>query len=407
MSMSPIVLALVGGLLAAWLVLACWAILSGLSMRRAARQAHHQTTRLGMLLQSAPAGFRCWCGRTGASKPPSGWPAGSGRAELPAYLSELLAEDGGLEPEHAKALAADIKAGTAWRQALRAAGCVRWDRNRTLLVRGGPADRELASLGAIVLWLFDATESQSRIEDLRGQVARYRDALEALSGVIEAAPMPVWHRTPDQQASASSTALCPCRGCQDRPAGDRAGASSLSRASTASRRARTQPSWPDAQAPSSRMVPVTVDGERRLMRVVDVPLGPAGVAGLCHRHARAGAGARRAQASQPGQSRHARPAVGRRRAIRVGSEAAILQPAVSQHLRAQAGHGLGRYRFRPGAGRHARRGPCSRDGRFPGLAQGAARMVHSPQRHGGELAAARWRALARLCPAAARWRGSC
>ncbi len=35
----------------------------------------------------------------------------------------------------------------------------------------------------------------------------------------------------------------------------------------------------DAQAPSSRMVRVTVDGERRLMRVVDVPLGPAGVAG--------------------------------------------------------------------------------------------------------------------------------
>jgi len=35
----------------------------------------------------------------------------------------------------------------------------------------------------------------------------------------------------------------------------------------------------DAQAPSSRLVPVTVDGERRLMRVVDVPLGAAGVAG--------------------------------------------------------------------------------------------------------------------------------
>ena len=109
MSLSPIVLALVGGLLAAWLILACWAIVTGVSMRRAARAAHGQTTRMAMLLQSAPAIpvlIRA-DGRMETSERLASW---LGRDELPGYLSEILAKDGGLEPDHADALAAEIKA---------------------------------------------------------------------------------------------------------------------------------------------------------------------------------------------------------------------------------------------------------------------------------------------------------
>jgi len=276
MSLSPIILTLVGGLLAAWLVLACWALLSGLAMRRAARETHHQTTRLAMLLQSAPA-IPVLVRPDGRLEAPERLASWLGRPELPGFLSELLAENGGLEPEHAKALAADIKAaqrgGKRFVLPVRALGS-----NRTLLVRGGPADRELATVGTIVLWLFDATESQTRIEDLRGQVARYRDALEALSGVIEAAPMPVWHRTPDQRLSLVNTAYVHAVDAGTAQQVIEQGIELIESVDGISPGA-TAALVADAQAPSSRMVPVTVDGERRLMRVVDVPLGPAGVAG--------------------------------------------------------------------------------------------------------------------------------
>jgi PAS domain-containing protein len=129
-----------------------------------------------------------------------------------------------------------------------------------------------------VLWIFDATESQSQIEDLRDQVGRYRDALEALSGVIEAAPMPVWHRTPDQRISLVNGAYVAAvdavsaqqvieQGIELVEAVD-----GLSPGASAALAA-------NARTPTARMLPVTIDGERRLMRVVDVPLGQAGVAG--------------------------------------------------------------------------------------------------------------------------------
>jgi signal transduction histidine kinase len=276
MSFSPIVLALVGGLLAAWLILACWAIVTGLAMRRAARQAHYQTTRLGTLLQSAPA-IPVLIRSDGRIEAPERLASWLGRPDLPAYLSELVDEQGGLEADHARALAADIKAaqrgGKPFMLPVRAAGS-----NRTLLIRGGPADRDLAGQGAIILWLFDATESQSRIEDLREQVRRYRDALEALSGVIEAAPMPVWHRTPDQRLSLVNSAYVHAVDAGSAQQVIEQGVELIESVDGVSPGANAA-LVADAQAPSSRMVPVTVDGERRLMRVVDVPLGPAGVAG--------------------------------------------------------------------------------------------------------------------------------
>lgn len=273
---SPIVLALSGVLLALWLMLAAWALLSGLAMRRSARRAHDQVDRLGGLLQSAPAIAVLIYG-DGRIEAPGRLASWLGNVALPAYLSELVAEDGGLEPEHAKDLAAEVKAaqrgGKSFILPVRARGS-----NRTLLIRGGPAAPELAGTGTIVLWIFDATESESRIEDLREQVARYRDALDALSGVIEAAPMPVWHRTPDNRLSLVNTAYVRAVDAKSAQQVIEQGIELIEAVDgvtpgVAAARAA------EAQAPSVRMVPVTIDGERRLMRVVDVPLGAAGVAG--------------------------------------------------------------------------------------------------------------------------------
>jgi len=276
MSLSPIVLSLLGGVLAAWLILACWAIVSGLSMRRAARASRLYTDRVVYLLQSAPAipVLIKPDGSIDASERLASW---LGRTELPTFFSELVAEDGGLEPEHAKALAEDVKAaqrgGKSFVLPVRARGS-----RRSLLVRGGPADPGMARPGSVVLWVFDSTESQSRIEELREQVDRYREALEALSGVIEAAPMPVWHRTPDHRLSLVNSAYVHAVDGRSAQQVIEQGIELIESVDGVSPGA-TAALVADAQAPSARMVPVTIDGERRLMRVVDVPLGPAGVAG--------------------------------------------------------------------------------------------------------------------------------
>jgi len=276
MSLSPPILAVIGAVLALWLALSAWAVISGLALRRASRQARGQASRLADLLQSAPA-IPVLVRADGRIEAPDRLANWLGRTTVPAFLSELVSEEGGLEPDHARALAAEVRAaqrgGRAFVLPVSARGS-----SRTLLVRGGAPGPDLASPGTIVLWIFDATESQSQIEELRSQVVRYRDALEALSGVIEAAPMPVWHRTPDQRLSLVNSAYVRAvdavsaqqvveQGIELVEAMD-----GLSPGASAALAASTQ-------TPTARMLPVTIDGKRRVMRVVDVPLGPVGVAG--------------------------------------------------------------------------------------------------------------------------------
>jgi signal transduction histidine kinase len=268
--------ALAGAFIALWLLVAAWAILSGLAMRRAARATSRHAAHLESLLASAPAMALLIQadGRLDGSARLANW---LGLERLPATLSELFDKDGVLEPDGAKALAADVRAaqrgGKSFVQPVRVRGST-----RTLLVRSGASDLEQAGAGTTVLWFFDATESQSRIEALREQVGQYRDALEALSGVIEAAPMPVWHRTPDHRLSLVNSAYVRAVDARSAQEVIEQGIELIEAVDGVSPGA-TAALVADAQAPSSRMVPVTVDRERRLMRVVDVPLGPAGVAG--------------------------------------------------------------------------------------------------------------------------------
>jgi PAS domain-containing protein len=48
-----------------------------------------------------------------------------------------------------------------------------------------------------VLWLTDSTEGEEENAELRERTGRLAAALDALSGLIEAAPFPIWHRGPD------------------------------------------------------------------------------------------------------------------------------------------------------------------------------------------------------------------
>ena len=66
-------------------------------------------------------------------------------------------------------------------------------------MRGHLADPQVSPGGAALVWVFDFSESESELSDLRSDAARAREDFAALVGLIEAAPMPMWFRGPDTQ----------------------------------------------------------------------------------------------------------------------------------------------------------------------------------------------------------------
>ena len=276
MTLTPMAAIILGIVLALWLGAAVWALASGQRMRREGMQAQGKLDRLAMLLASAPAAPVVIHpdGKLEAADRLAKW---LGKPRVPTFASELIAADGGLEPDDAAALAREIasaqKAGKSFALPVRGVGS-----SRLLLVRGAPASPSLASNGGVVLWIFDATDSQSEIQALKGQVDQLRDALEALAGLVEAAPFPMWHRTPDLRLSLVNSAYVRAVDGADAREVIGSGVELVEAVGGLTPQAAAADALARGE-PIERMVPATIDGERRTMRVVDVPLGEAGVAG--------------------------------------------------------------------------------------------------------------------------------
>ena len=95
---------------------------------------------------------------------------------------------------------------------------------------------------------------------------------------MEAAPFPMWHRTPDLRLSLVNSAYVRAVDAQDAADVITQGIELVESVGGVPPEAAAA----DAMARDQlveRMVPATIDGERRMMRVVDVPLGDAGIAG--------------------------------------------------------------------------------------------------------------------------------
>jgi len=276
MTLTPMAAIILGIVLALWLGGAVWALATGQRMRREGMQAQGKLDRLAMLLASAPAAPVVIHpdGRLEAADRLAKW---LGKPRVPTFASELTADDGGLEPDDAAALGREIasaqKAGKSFALPVRGVGS-----SRLLLVRGAPAGPGLASNGGVILWIFDATDSQSEIQALKGQVDQLRDALEALAGLVEAAPFPMWHRTPDLRLSLVNSAYVRAVDSSDAREVIGSGVELVEAVSGLTPQAAAADALARGE-PVERMVPATIDGERRTMRVVDVPLGEAGVAG--------------------------------------------------------------------------------------------------------------------------------
>jgi signal transduction histidine kinase len=276
LTLSLSVAVFIGMVMALWLGAGVWAVATGLALRKRAAFSTGQADRLALLLESAPALPLVVRndGRIEAQERLADW---LGLARMPNFLSDLSGTDAGLAGADAAALVKDVsaaqKTGRAFTRTMRANGS-----NRTLMVRGAPAAPSLTAQGGVILWVYDVTDAQAEIGRLTAETERLQLAFATLSGLVEAAPFPMWHRAPDlriamvnsayvEAVEAASAEDAVARGLELVDASG--GASPMAVASAAHQKGEI----------SIRVVPATINGERRSMRIVDVPLGDAGIAG--------------------------------------------------------------------------------------------------------------------------------
>ncbi len=131
--------------------------------------------------------------------------------------------------------------------------------------------------GAVVLWTMDATDSESEIGRLQTEVDDLSTAFDALSGLIEAAPLPMWYRGSDLRLAMVNSAYV--RAVEGADAADVI-ARELELVEGSGRggpRAGAQAARISGK-PQREILPATIDGERRSLEVHDVPLPTGGVA---------------------------------------------------------------------------------------------------------------------------------
>ncbi len=298
LTLTNTVAVMIGVFLALWLAVAVWAVWSGLTLRKQAAFSTNQADRLAALLESAPA-LPLMVKNDGRIEAPERLADWLGLAKIPNFLSDLTSPNAGLSDEDATALVRDVatvqKTGRSFSRALRAKGS-----SRTLLVRGSPAATRLAASGAVILWWFDATESQAEIGRLGEEVARLGLAFNRLSALIEASPVPMWYRGADMKLALVNSAYV--RAVEGENADDviTRGLELVDAGNDLNPLAAAMKAF-EKQEVESNIAPVTIAGDRRAMRLVDVPLGDAGVAGYAidvEDVERAGAAFRRFAATQ-------------------------------------------------------------------------------------------------------------
>ncbi|MFL6759684.1 ATP-binding protein [Sphingomonas sp.] len=199
-----------------------------------------------------------------------------GLKRAPAILAELVAEDGGIAPEDLERLADSVSAARASAGHLSCAVHARGSA-RVFDIRGGPAPGQLP--GTLLLWCVDISAAEEDRARLALRLRQAEAAVNSLTQVIEAAPFPMWYRGPDLKLGLVNSAFVHAVEGRDAAAVIERGAELIDAEGDDSPAAKASEALKTGRI-VSRMQPAIIRGERRMLRMVDVPLSTGAVAGF-------------------------------------------------------------------------------------------------------------------------------
>ncbi|HEX6741458.1 MAG TPA: PAS-domain containing protein, partial [Sphingomicrobium sp.] len=200
-----------------------------------------------------------------------------GLKKPPVRLPDLTGNDSGIDPQDLEALRAAIEGARVSAQCLsltvRASGSA-----RVFEVRGGPAPPPEPP-GTLLLWFYDTSTGEEDRARLALKLRQTEGALDSLAHLIEAAPFPMWYRGPDLKLGLVNSAFVAA--VEGRDAADviERGAELIDAAGDDSP-AETARQAVETGRTHSSMQPAIIRGERRMLRIVNVPLGTGAVAGF-------------------------------------------------------------------------------------------------------------------------------
>jgi signal transduction histidine kinase len=261
---------------ALWVILAAaLAIVAARRLRRA--QAVLGTARtMRSLLEAAPARALLVYG-DGRVEADAQLVRDLGLPGQPRKLDDLAGSDAGFDREDFSSFAVELDdvrlGGAPFRRQLRLAG-----RDRVIEVRAALAPPP-AKPGAVLVWLFDISEADSERVKLARRLQQTEGALDALTHLIESAPFPMWYRGPDLSLGLVNAAFVAAVEGRDAAEVIEKGAELIDAAGAEGARAGAEKAL-ETGKPYSRNQPATIGQERRMLRVVDVPLPTGAVAGF-------------------------------------------------------------------------------------------------------------------------------
>lgn len=264
------------GIAGLWLAIAGALLVLALRRMREANSLVAAATSMAALLQAAP------------SRPLLVRPDGSVEADVrllrelgiagePRVLADLFGPEQGLLDEDLELLRHAIEgvvlSGTPISQQVKAAGS-----SRVFEVHGVPAPASEPA-GSVLLWFSDTSSAEAERSKLALRIRQTEAALDSLTQLIEAAPFPMWYRGPDLRLGLVNSAFV--EAVEGRDAADVISRSVELIDVTGPENARTSAeSVLEPGEISSEMQPATIRGERRMMRIVNVPLPTGAVAGF-------------------------------------------------------------------------------------------------------------------------------
>lgn len=281
MEFSPLAIAVIGLVLAAWTAAAALMMLRAGAKTKRSKALQTSLGRMQRMMEGAPA-IPMLVRVDGRIEAPERLARWLGLDAMPTYLSELAGPDG---DEHGQGLSHDQvenlselvrltqKSAAPFRLAITPQGS-----GRSLAMHGVLADPQISPGGAALVWVFDFTESEGELARLRKAAAQAKADFAALVGLIEAAPVPMWFRGRDMRLQLVNQAYVDAVGAAS-AAEVIDGQIELLEAEDDKTPAQRAHEVLESRQVEERTTAATIGGARRTLKVRNQPLGKEGVTG--------------------------------------------------------------------------------------------------------------------------------